>query len=211
MAFHERLKAETSEAHRAAEEAPFVDDLLSGRLPASAYACLLGQLFLVYQTLEDAARSHRENPVVTPFLDDALLRVPELERDLRHLIGDDWLDHIDPMPATLDYTNRIREVAYGSNAAFIAHHYVRYLGDLSGGQIIRRSLERAYGFSDDGVRFYRFDSIPKMKPYKDRYRYALDSAPLSAREHDELIGEAIQSFELNAAVFRDLGHELARR
>ncbi|AEF40403.1 biliverdin-producing heme oxygenase [Hoyosella subflava] len=204
MAFHTRLKSETSAAHRAAEESPFVDALVRGDLPLDAYTQLLGQLYLVYQSLEDAESAHRDNPVVRPFLDEALLRVPELEKDLRFLSGPAWLDQIDPVPATLDYTHRIRDVAYESNAAFIAHHYIRYMGDLSGGQIIRRALERAYGFTHDGVRFYRFDAIPKVKPFKDAYRRSLDDAPLTPADRDALIAEAISSFALNAAIFADL-------
>lgn len=53
--------------------------------------------------------------------------------------------------------------AFPASSLLLAHAYVRYLGDLSGGQYIRRRIAKVYGLSDahdsskgDGVRFYIF-------------------------------------------------------
>ena len=40
-------------------------------------------------------------------------------------------------------------------------------------------LERAYGYTTDGLQFYIFDEIPKPKVFKDTYRAKLDAAPLT--------------------------------
>ena len=86
----------------------------------------------------------------------------------------------------------------------MAHHYTRYLGDLSGGQIIRHKLRQVYGLTDDGVRFYTFDEIAKPKRFKDGYRALLDGAGWDAGEQTALIAEANEAFRLNRAVFDDL-------
>lgn len=90
----------------------------------------------------------------------------------------------------------------------MAHHYTRYLGDLSGGQYIgrqvRRTLDLAAG--EDGVRFYRFPGKPKS--YKDRYRELLDTAPWDAAEQEAVIGEVKAAYRLNAAVTAELGERL---
>lgn len=42
----------------------------------------------------------------------------------------------------------------------LAHAYVRYMGDLNGGQQIKERVAQAYQLeagSDDGLRFYRFE------------------------------------------------------
>lgn len=46
-------------------------------------------------------------------------------------------------------------------ALLAAHAYVRYLGDLSGGQIIRRKIIKAYDLYDDGdgIAFYNFRTL----------------------------------------------------
>ncbi len=58
---------------------------------------------------------------------------------------------------------------------YVAHHYTRYLGDLSGGQAIGRILDRDFDLGGRGISFYSFESVPKPKPYKDAYRARLDA------------------------------------
>ena len=90
-------------------------------------------------------------------------------------------------------------------ARLLAHHYVRYLGDLSGGQVIGRMMQRHYGVSDECVTFYRFAEIPKTKPYKDNYRAALDALPIDAADRERLLAEAADAFLLNLNLFNALG------
>lgn len=203
--FAERLRADTAAEHTAAEEQPFVGELLAGRLPVAAYADLLAQSHLVYDVLEEAARSFADHPEAEPFLHPGLVRLPALQADLQFLLGSAWRSSLVPLPATRRYTDRLREVAFGSVPGLVAHHYLRYLGDLSGGQIIRRLVGRAYGLEDDGVRFYVFDQIAKPKPFKDAYRAALDAAPWTMAQQDGVVDEVMSAFRLNADVFADLG------
>lgn len=200
----ERIKTQTDAAHRRTEQSRFVGDLLGGKLTAAAHAALIAQTYLVYRTLEEAGRAHADHPVVAPFLGDELLRTAALEADLEFLLGADWRTKVTASPATQRYVDRLNEVAFDSAAGFVAHHYIRYLGDLSGGQIIRRMLERAYGYTTDGLRFYIFDRIDKPKPYKDAYRAKLDNAPLSAADQQQLIDEVNLAYALNEALFADL-------
>jgi heme oxygenase len=200
-----RLRAATRAEHERAESAAFVTALLDGRLGRDGYIALLGQSYLFYSVLEEAGESWWHDGVVGPFLSADLVRRGALEADLAWLSGVDWRAGIAPLPATRRYVERLREVCFTSRTAFIAHHYTRYLGDLSGGQIIRRKLASIYGLTTDGVRFYAFDGIAKPKLFKDRYRRLLDEAPWDATEQDALMAEANEAFRLNRAVFDDLG------
>jgi len=63
-------------------------------------------------------------------------------------------------PALQVYLDRLTECAANETMAprLLAHAYVRYLGDLSGGQVIGARLRKAYGLPGlDGRRFYNFD------------------------------------------------------
>jgi heme oxygenase len=84
------------------------------------------------------------------------------------------------------------------------------MGDLSGGQIIRRMLERAYGYEVDGLRFYIFDEIAKPKVFKDEYRAKLDQAPLAAEQQSRFIDEVNLAYGLNGALFADLEADIDR-
>jgi hypothetical protein len=67
----------------------------------------------------------------------------------------------DPPTALTIYLDHIRHLASSGSTApgLLAHSYVRYLGDLSGGQFIAAKIKRAYNLDHghDGLRFYHFD------------------------------------------------------
>lgn len=205
-----RLRTETQEAHSQAEHSGFVADLLDGKLPREAYAELLAQSYLIYRELEAAGRAQAGDRVVDSLLSDDLLREQALEADLAYLRGADWRDSVVALPATERYVERIRTRAGTDPVAFAAHHYIRYLGDLSGGQVIRRRVGDAYGLTEDGVRFYIFDRIPKPKPFKDAYRDALDAADFTPEQERRLIDEVNTVYALNRDLFDDLAGATVR-
>lgn len=209
--FSERLRDATRTAHQDAEAAAFAQALLDGRVPRAGYTALVAQHWFIYSALEEAAAAMRNDPVAGGFVDDRLARVPALADDLAYLLGPDWRDQIAPTPATQAYRERLREVAYRSPTGFIAHHYTRYLGDLSGGQVIRSVAEKTWGFAPkgDGVRFYVFAGIANPAAFKREYRTRLDALPAGHRERLRIVEECKRAFTLNSGVFADLGRRFA--
>ncbi|MGW0582342.1 biliverdin-producing heme oxygenase, partial [Streptomyces sp. NPDC002920] len=136
-------------------------------------------------------------------------RLAALERDLAHLRGPGWRTGLSALPATEAYAARVRECAEEWPAGYIAHHYTRYLGDLSGGQIIRDRAERAWGFErkGDGVRFYVFEEIGNPAAFKRGYRELLDGVHADDLEKQRIISECKRAFALNTALFLALGEE----
>ncbi|MET0773754.1 MAG: biliverdin-producing heme oxygenase [Candidatus Limnocylindrales bacterium] len=204
MPFSARLRDETREDHERAESSPFVTAYLAGRVPIDGYAALQGQLWSIYDALESSAVRLRDDPVVGPFLDPRLDRLPALDADLRRLVGDDWRDRVKPSDATEAHAARIRELARTWPAGFIAHHYIRYLGDLSGGRALGSKARKLYQLEDDGVRFYRFDAIESPREFKDGYRRLLDDAPWSPAEQARIVAEARTGFRMTGAMFEEL-------
>lgn len=195
----EALRERTAEAHRLAEEARFIDDLMSGSACRGAFAALARQLFEVYTALEGTIDAHyADHPMVAPVLDDRLRRVDALSRDLEALRRSGRFSE-DVLPATAAYATELRE--RHSPEMMLANHYVRYLGDLSGGQIIARMVGTHYQVTDDGLGFYRFDGIEKIKPYRDGYRAILDSIVLTDQQRERVLDEAQRAFELNRGIF----------
>ncbi|WP_237196783.1 biliverdin-producing heme oxygenase [Rothia nasimurium] len=86
----------------------------------------------------------------------------------------------------------------------MAHHYLRYLGDLSGGQAVAALVARHYGVPAEALSMYRFEELPKPKVFKDSYRGLLDDAPLTDAQHDALVDEALAGFDHNSRVFAQL-------
>jgi heme oxygenase len=204
--FSTRLRRATMVEHREAETRGFISRLMAGAVPMAGFAALTAQYLAVYRELEAAAdRMRTEAGPAAGFADPALTRVPSLEADLAHLYGPDWESTVTVLDATRAYAERLRDLAAGSPTHFIAHHYVRYLGDLSGGQMIGRTLANLYGLGEAGTSFYRFDRIPDPRAYKIAYRERLDALDLTEDQATTLIDEAQLAFRYNAAVFVELG------
>ncbi len=195
------LREGTREEHQRAERSGFVGLLLAGRLDRAAYADLAAQQLVVYRALEAAGRRLDD---VGGLVFAELERVPTIERDLTHLYGADWSSTLRVLPATQAYADRLAAVG-DRLPQYAAHAYTRYLGDLSGGQIIKRMLQRHYGFTDDGIAFYDFPQIHRLKPFKDVYRERLDGLDLDEDARALVVEEARAAFRLNEDVFGELG------
>ncbi len=199
--FSVTLRERTADDHRDAEGSTLMRDLVAGTLPAARLGDLLAQHLLVYRALEGTAEGFRADPAVAPFLSDDLARTPALEHDVTLLLGPGAADEVVARPATAAYVARIEATA-AWGGGFVAHHYTRYLGDLSGGLFIGRVVARSY--PDLDVRFYTFAGIDDPKGFKDAYRAQLDAAPWPAEERERIIDEVHAAYALNTDMFAGL-------
>ncbi len=206
-----RFRQATADDHRRAEGRPFVQDLLRGRLDLEAYVWLLRDLLEVYQGLESGLEAAPEGALPPPLASPALRRAPALESDLRHLHGDDWRTGLEVSPPALEYGEHLRGLARSFPQGLAAHAYVRYLGDLSGGRIVGRQVQKAFGLAEDhGLAFYAFPDIDDVDAFKARFRGALDRlGPESDAE--ALVEEARRAFHRNGAIFEELQRRRAAR
>jgi heme oxygenase len=199
------MRAASREEHDTAERSPFISELLRGGLGRAAYAAYLGRLHAIYAALEDAIRSHRRDPVIAAVYDPALERLSAIDADLHY-----WSDGSPSSlhsPAAESYCQRLESIDNG--AALLAHHYTRYLGDLSGGQTIGRTLDRVFDLGGAGLAFYAFPVQPKG--YKDSYRTRLDSLALPTEQVEILLSEVKFAFRLNQALLDELAVDFAER
>jgi heme oxygenase len=198
-----RLRAGTRADHDMAQGSGFLDELAAGRLPRDAYADLAAQHWFIYESLEQAALTMIDDPIAGEFVLPELTRLPALSSDLGFLIGPDWRRRITALPATTAYTARLGEVAFDQPPAFIAHHYTRYLGDLSGGQYLGPAIARSYRLNGDGHRFFVFPGI-RPPAFRTRYRALLDEISWTAAEEKLFLAEVSEAYRLNIAVLADL-------
>jgi len=203
--FSQALRERTWSSHGESEGAGFMHDLMTGKGTRADYIALVVQHYFVYEALEATGAIFAHDPVAAPFLSARLSRMTALESDLAFLMGPQWRDRIVPLPTTQRYIDRIREVQdQGWAGGYIAHHYTRYLGDLSGGQAIRRLMQRQFGFETNGVGFYLFDEIGDPKQFKETYRAQLDATGWDDDERERVIDEVLLAYRLNTALFEDL-------
>lgn len=195
------LRQVSQPAHTAAETSPFVVRLLGGEVDLAGYRTMVVQHRAIYAALERAADDLADHPVVGAFVDPRLDRLAAIASDLR------WLDDrlgsapVPVLPAATAYADHLTHLAATWPGGFLAHHYVRYLGDLSGGRHVGNVLTRCYG---GGTDFYRFDAITDPRGFKDAYRAGLDAAPFDARERDAMGAEVIAAYDRHQRLFAEL-------
>ena len=205
----QQLRDATAEAHDAAEASRYITDLMEGRLDADEVTVFLVQHFVLYSAMERRQRERfTDDPLVGGFLDGALERTASLERDLGRLLGPEWRDRLagDEIYVAAATRRYVEVLDTADAAAILANHYVRYRGDLSGGQALGRLFGRHYGVGD--LAFYRFEAIGAIKPYKDAYRARLD-AVTDPRAQRAVVEHAQRMFQLNTDMFAELGARVA--
>ena len=200
-----QLKTETKKSHTAAENTKFVSSFLRGVVSKDSYKQLVANFYFVYRAMEEEFEKHKNHPVLGELHNEALNRVNNLERDLRYYYGPIWRHHIKPTEQCQRYVNRIREVSDDEPELLIGHHYTRYMGDLSGGQILKNIAEKSLNLREgEGLHFYEFEGIEDKKAFKEQYRATLNTIPINQSMANAIITEANWAFRLNMFMFDEL-------
>lgn len=197
-----RLREATTPEHRDTENRGFITRLMGGELDLGAYTAYLAQYAYVYRALESRAPQHGDPEFLT---DLGLIRTPSIESDLAHLGVTDLEAQHPALPATAAYVAHLDGIDASDLPRYVAHHYTRYLGDLSGGQAIAALVARHYGATPEQLAFYRFETIDSPVRYKRAYRDGLDALGFTEDQEATLVAEAKAAFMFNAAIFEALG------
>ena len=184
------IKELTWEHHKNAERQAFVKILMSGKIDEKLYATYLYNQLQCYSVLEKYGLHNslfRDTP--------NLLRGEHIHYDYKSL----WKDIENPpeiTQSTKDYVAHI-ETIQDEAMKLYAHVYVRHMGDLSGGQMIKSKTpgpNRYYIFKHNEVRDYRQTVKSTINTYLNVYehsvvpeaRYCFESATKLFKEMKEL-------------------------
>jgi len=203
-ALEESLREGTRELHRAVERGALMRALVRGELPSGLYLALLRNLHALYAALETQLRRHATHPDVAAVVFPALFRSQALQADMDSLSS---LVQGDPAlcEATVEYVARLVELADAQPALLAAHAYVRYMGDLNGGQILKRVLTRSACLPQGtGTAFYEFGAEAAIVRHTSAFRSGLAALPCDAARVRALVDEARWSFRQHILVFEQL-------
>ena len=200
--FSKKIKKDTSKSHSMAENTGFVTNFLAGVVSKDSYKQLIADFYFIYSALEEQVEKFKDDPFIAPIAFDELKRVPALEKDCEFYWGENWRNTISPTDACKNYVKRVKKI----NAKFlVGHHYTRYLGDLSGGQILKNIANKSMNLNGEGLAFYEFEGISNPGNFKNRYRTALDNLPITWSDGELIINVANYAFKLNMDVFDEIG------
>ncbi len=206
-----KLREGTKKSHTMAENVGFIKCFLKGTVEKTSYRKLVANFYFVYSAMEEEMERHRNHPILSNVYYPQLNRKVSLEQDLSYYFGANWREEVGPSEAGQVYVDRIRQVSNEDPELLLAHCYTRYLGDLSGGQVLKKIAQQAMGLSDvAGTAFYDFQDIPDEKAFKNEYRQAMDNLPIDEATADRIVDEANDAFGLNMAMFQELEGSLIK-
>jgi len=200
-----KLRSGTQKAHTDAENVGFMKCFVKGIVDKECLGKFLGNLYFVYGELEAAIAKHQQHPVIKVMYFPQLNRLPSLEKDMLFYYGDLWSSYLKPSLATQKYVARLQQLSSHQPALLLGHAYTRYMGDLSGGQMLQKIAQSALQLSGyEGTEFYNFEQIPDKQVFKNQYRQALDLVPVDETTADQIVAEANYAFYLNMEIVKEL-------
>jgi len=211
-----RLRAETKQLHTQAERSGVMGMLLRGTCPRPAYAALIASLEVIYEALERQLEVNAAHPAIAPLRMQGLARHATLRADLRSLAAATTStlsapgatvnakgDTAQPSPHTeaQAYAAHLDRLGADDPTLLIAHAWLRYLGDLNGGQIVGRIVRESLGLGANATTFYDFPELPDPHAAALAWRAALDELPLDAETQSRIVDEACAGFHRHIALF----------
>ncbi|XP_066432865.1 heme oxygenase 2 isoform X2 [Eleutherodactylus coqui] len=203
----ELLKEGTKESHEKAENTKFVKEFLKGRIKPELFKLATAALYYTYSALEEELDRNKEDPAIAPlYFPQELHRAEALKKDVAYFYGEDWKDAIQCSDAAQAYVDRIRHLGRHNPELLVAHAYTRYMGDLSGGQVLKKVAQRALRLpsNGDGLQFYLFDNVTNAQQFKQLYRARLNTLELDSETKKSIVEEANKAFKFNMQVFEEL-------
>jgi heme oxygenase (biliverdin-producing, ferredoxin) len=206
-----KLREGTKKAHTMAENTGFIACFLRGTVEKKSYRKLVANLYFVYAAMEEAMGQLKDHPVMGKMYFPELDRKAALELDLLYYYGANWREEIKASTATQAYVDQIKKVAKEDPEMLVAHLYTRYIGDLSGGQILKKIAVNAMALNEgEGTNFYEFANISDEKAFKTMYRAAMDDLPVTDEKVNEIVEEANGAFHHNMDMFQELEGNLIK-
>ncbi len=184
--------------HRLVESTQIARAFFSGRLDVHAYCGVLARLLPAYEALERSLHEASDDPVLGRFYLPHVFRARRIRRDLAHFDQ----PSSGTSAASQAYACRITSLS-GDPALrirLIAHAYVRFMADVSGGAIAGRVAQRVLKLANrDGLTYLSFEGIDPSAFRKD-FRARLDGCKVPKLDEDAIVDEARATFDLNRAI-----------
>ncbi|XP_067830805.1 heme oxygenase 1a [Heptranchias perlo] len=203
----EVLKLATKDSHELAENSEFMRNFQKGQVSRDQFTLLLDSLYFIYSALEEEIERNKDHPSFAPvYFPSELHRKEALERDLEYFHGPGWRSLIECPKATGKYVSRIQHVGQREPELLVAHAYIRYLGDLSGGQVLKKVAQKTLNLpsTGEGLAFFTFDQVTNATTFKQLYRGRMNTLEADGETRQRIVGEANRAFQLNVEVFEEL-------
>ena len=180
------LKSLTQSKHSGAERSWFASLMMSGKITNEQYSIYLKQQFECYNALENRFKNINQSISDIP---ETLKRANAITDDLKELNSN--IEQLPVFESTKKYVNYILNEC--KEELLYAHVYVRYLGDLKGGQMIARRIPGS-------GEYYKFKNPEELESFI-REQLSKD---------DNFVQECNKCFDSAINLFKDLKDHLTK-
>lgn len=185
-----RLREETAEQHKRAEQRPLEQLMIRGAIDRGLYGQSLGQRYLMHSALEKALDGLRaEDPAVAQIVTNDQYQAPNAEADLRFFGVD--VATLQTLPATARFATLVKKT---TSRALLGSLYV-FEGSKNGARYIARALMRPLSLSPAGGMRYLDPHGDQQRPLWDAFKQRMDAAEFSGVEMDEMVAAAKATFD----------------
>ncbi len=202
MSIMSRLKEETAELHRNAENMELEKALAKGALPKDVYIAMLEQRLLVHRVLERELQAHvADCDAIAKVFAEHHVHSGRIEDDLRFFDRDPG--SVVAGGATAETTKWVERLSAENPVALLGVHYV-FEGSTNGARYIARSVSGVYGLKDSRGVAYMTSTGEKQPENWRNFKTSMDAVGFSAEDQDAIVESAKGTFNAIAAIDREL-------
>ncbi len=207
--FTNQLKEAGKELHEGVENTWLIQSIFDGSISEEAYQDYLQNLYEIYSQLEASVRLHSYSDdesireIFQPLVIEELFRAGPIQNDLMKF-GETCLETV---KAAKDYKKRLVDLSITKPHCLVAHYYLRFLGDLFGGQILAGRLSDCF---EGKLDFYDFTELCQAKnlaeptQFAREFRDLLNNLPLNKQQQEDIFVEVSEGYRLHLRLFNEL-------
>lgn len=196
----DHFKNATWDSHTEAETTGLINDILRGKASLENYIRFLQNLYPAYNMMESSSDWLSTFPEMTPFFGDEIHRSRTIESDLEQLCKLSGMTLEPYLPEAQAYASHVQEALLNNHPAMLAHVYVRYLGDLNGGLVLKRLLAKNLELPANCLSFYEFPHIENLAEFRTGFRETLNAITLSEADRQRATQASVDAFKFNVAI-----------
>ena len=182
-----RMRENTEIIHNRVEKRVFLQNLAKGKVSKELYCQYLVDLKHIYEGLEKKLDQNCSHKATGQLCIPTLYRTKNLEEDIKAL----GIKNLKPGDKAQEYCKYLENIEQDKSHLLVAHAFTRYLGDLFGGQLLYKKVDKMW----KGVTaFYTFE-VPSCRKFAQKICKILNTLPLSGTQQNEIVKEAYKAFE----------------
>lgn len=187
------LRDATRDAHQRLENLPFAQALSDKELPLESYVGYLRAMAVVHSTLEHELPVESDNRIAAVW-DDAMRKLPALQRDLDHFAPQAIRDIPAAHTAAESVAHLLLKRSTASPLSMLGYLYVLE-GSTLGARVLAPWARQTFDLSGDSGLAYLQSYGDAVEEHWHRFRASMDRLELSKPDRSSIVEAALEAFE----------------